>query len=167
METNKPKQQGGAPKASTQDVLGSDPGASQIDPRWQKHYRTLNSLRQSLLSRRKDLLDQAAEEVTPALHTMADLGTDQYDADLALGMASSEQEILYEIDEALNRIRNGTYGVCQQTGKPIDPERLEAIPWTRFSAGAERKLEEEGQIHLARLGRREEVPKVTPPQPEE
>lgn len=91
---------------------------------------------------------------------MADAGTDTFDRDFALGMLSSEQDALYEIDEALNRIREGTYGMCGLTGKPIEPARLEAIPWTRFSAAAEKQLEREGVLKKARLGPRETVAKT-------
>jgi RNA polymerase-binding transcription factor DksA len=72
-------------------------------------------------------------------------------------MLSSEQDALYEIDEALNRIRDGRYGKCELTGKRIEAPRLEAIPWTRFSAAAERQLEREGALKRARLGPRETV----------
>ncbi len=75
-------------------------------------------------------------------------------------MLSSEQNAVYEIDEALDRIRNGSYGVCELTGRKIEPQRLEAIPWTRFSAEAERQLEKEGGVPRARLGEREAVPRV-------
>ena len=45
---------------------------------------------------------------------------------------------LYEIEQALARIENGTYGICDETEEPIEPERLRAIPWTRLSIeGAE------------------------------
>lgn len=91
---------------------------------------------------------------------MADAGTDTFDRDFALGMLSSEQDALYEIDEALNRIRDGTYGKCELTGKPIEPARLDAIPWTRFSAAAEKQLEREGALKRVRLGPRETVAKA-------
>ncbi len=92
---------------------------------------------------------------------MADAGTDTYDRDWALGMLSSEQDAVYEIDQAIDRIRNGTYGICEMTGKPIEPGRLEAIPWTRFSLEAERELEQNGAAHRTRLGERGSVTAVT------
>ena len=75
---------------------------------------------------------------------MADAGTDSFDRDLTLGLASFEQEALYEVDAALQRIDDGTYGVCELTGRAIPWKRLEAIPWTRFSIEAEVKLETRG-----------------------
>ncbi len=88
---------------------------------------------------------------------MADAGTDNYDQDFALSMASSEQDALYEIEEAMRRIKVGTYGICEVTGKPIEPARLAAIPWTKFSAQAERELEQGGQIERRHLGERTAV----------
>ena len=63
---------------------------------------------------------------------MADLGTDNYDQEFTLGLMDSERKILHEIDDALGRIENGTYGICEGTNKPIPKQRLKAIPWTRY-----------------------------------
>lgn len=92
---------------------------------------------------------------------MADAGTDTYDRDFALGVLSLEQDAVYQIEQAMDRIRNGTYGVCELTGKKIEEERLSAIPWTRFSAAAERQLETEGKRKRARLGEREPVARIS------
>ena len=98
---------------------------------------------------------------------MADAGTDAYDRDFALGMLSTEADALNEIDHAIDRIRNGTYGICELTGKRIENERLDAIPWTRFSITAEKQLEREGQVKRAGLGPRETVRKTAPQAAEE
>jgi RNA polymerase-binding transcription factor DksA len=93
---------------------------------------------------------------------MADAGTDQYDRDFALGLLSSEQDALYQVEQAMDRVRNGTYGICELTGKRIEAERLEAIPWTRFSLAAEAQLEKAGLRRRARLGDRQTVGRITP-----
>lgn len=93
---------------------------------------------------------------------MADAGTDNFDRDLALGMLSNEQDALYQIEQALDRIRNGTYGICEVTGKSIEPDRLEAVPWTRFSKAAGERVEREGGLRTARLGERDTVAKTEP-----
>jgi RNA polymerase-binding transcription factor DksA len=77
-------------------------------------------------------------------------------------MISSEQNALYEIEQALNRMKTGTYGTCELTGKPIPLERLNAIPWTRFTAEAERKLEKRGELARAKLGDRERILRSAP-----
>ena len=86
--------------------------------------------------------------------------TDAYDRDLALGMLTSEQDALYQVEQALDRIRQGTYGRCELTGRPIQKARLEAIPWARFSTAAERELEVEGMRRRASLGERAAVAKA-------
>lgn len=114
-------------------------------------------MRDYLLERKSDLVKDATEEQPAFSLHMADAGTDSFDRDFALSRISSEQDAVYEIDEALMRIRRGTYGVCELSGKPIERARLEAIPWTRFSADAEKQLEREGAIRRAKLAPREAV----------
>ena len=72
---------------------------------------------------------------------MADVGTDTFDQDLALGMAETERKLLEEIFAALQRIKDKTYGVCMMTGKPIPKARLQAKPWARYTIDAARKVE--------------------------
>ncbi len=72
---------------------------------------------------------------------MADAGTDTFDRDFALSLVSSEQEALSEIEAAIKRIRDGTYGICEITAKPISKERLLAVPFTRYSAEAQKQIE--------------------------
>jgi len=76
----------------------------------------------------------------------ADLGTDNYEQEFTLGLLESERQMLGEIDEALERIRNGTYGICQGTGKPITKARLRARPWAKYSIEYARMVEQ-GLVH--------------------
>lgn len=71
----------------------------------------------------------------------ADAGSDAYDRDFALSLLGKEQDALYEINEALKRIETGTYGLCEGTGVKIPEERLEAMPFARFSVAYQEKLE--------------------------
>ncbi len=75
-----------------------------------------------------------------SLH-MADQGTDNYDREFALNLVSSEQDILYEIDEAIRRIDSGKYGICELTGEPIERARLKVIPYARYSVAAQSEME--------------------------
>jgi RNA polymerase-binding transcription factor DksA len=95
-----------------------------IDPKWRKYLDRLVELRDYLLRHRSDVTQAALEEQPQFGTHMADAGTDHFDRDFALGMLSSEQDAMYEIEEALNRIRNGNYGVCELTGKRIPEARL-------------------------------------------
>jgi DnaK suppressor protein len=63
---------------------------------------------------------------------MADSGSDNYEIDNVLGLMDSERKILNEIDLALDRIENNTYGICELNGEPIPKTRLQAIPWARY-----------------------------------
>ncbi|HBQ38193.1 MAG TPA: hypothetical protein DD714_04205, partial [Candidatus Omnitrophica bacterium] len=59
----------------------------------------------------------------------ADMSSDTYERELSANIASSEQEVLYQIDEALKRLDEGTYGTCQECSKPISLSRLRAVPY--------------------------------------
>jgi RNA polymerase-binding protein DksA len=59
---------------------------------------------------------------------MADVASDTYDRDFSVGLATEEQKLLYAIDEALKRVRDGTFGYCVECGKKISKERLLAVP---------------------------------------
>jgi len=74
--------------------------------------------------------DASGELSGYSLH-MADAGTDNFDREFALSLVSSEQEGLYEIEEALKRLEDGRYGVCDMCEKLIMKERLEAVPFAR------------------------------------
>ena len=75
----------------------------------------------------------------------ADAGSDAYDRDFALSLLGKEQDALYEINEAIKRIDNGTYGICEGTGEKIMEERLEAMPFARYGIKWQEKIEREGR----------------------
>jgi RNA polymerase-binding transcription factor DksA len=120
--------------------------------RWKKQREKLLRLREELAERVRQLASEACEETPGYSMHMADAATDNFDRDIVLGPASFEQEVLYEIDAALKRIEEGTYGICELTGRPIPWNRLEAIPWARFSVGAEKTLEGSIHPHIGALG---------------
>jgi RNA polymerase-binding transcription factor DksA len=127
-------------------------GQAQIRPEWAKYYNTLLDLRERLLNQMSGLAKESAEQLaTYSLH-MADSGTDNFDRDFALSLLSSDQDAIYEIEEALKRIERNTYGICELTGKHIPKARLDAIPWTRFTVEAQAQLEREGALRQRRLG---------------
>ena len=98
------------------------------------------------------LAKESAEEMASYSLHMADSGTDNFDRDFALSLLSSDQDAIYEIEEALKRIEKGTYGVCELTGKNIPKARLDAIPWTRFTVEAQAQLERDGALRSRKLG---------------
>ena len=113
------------------------------------------------------LAKESAEELPGYSLHMADSGTDNFDRDFALSLLSSDQDALYEVEEALTRIEKNTYGVCELTGKSIPKARLQAIPWARFTVEAQAQLEKEGALRQRRLGALGTVDSTAPADTEE
>ncbi len=127
-------------------------GEVKIKPQWEPFYRRLVDLRDQLTRQMDGLAKESAQEMPGYSLHMADSGTDNFDRDFALSLLSSDQDAVYEIEEALKRIEKNTYGICELTGKPIPRKRLEAIPWTRFTVEAQAQLERDGALRQRRLG---------------
>ena len=123
-----------------------------IRSEWAKYHRNLLDLRDRLLHQMSGLAKESAQEMASYSLHMADSGTDNFDRDFALSLLSSDQDAIYEIEEALKRIEKDTYGICELTGKTIPKTRLTAIPWTRFTVEAQAQLEREGALRQRRLG---------------
>lgn len=84
--------------------------------------------------------DSAGDLSSHSFH-MADQGTDNFDREFAANLLSSEQDVLYEIDEALRRIDQGSYGICEMSGKPIEKERLKFLPFARYCVAVQSEME--------------------------
>lgn len=156
--------------SSTSDILGGLGATAKkpvIKAKWLRHYRHLLGLRDQLLAQTGKLAREATEGTPSYSMHMADAGTDSFDRDFALSMLSSDQDALYEIEQAIKRIESGTYGVCELTGKPIPESRLEAIPWTRFSATAQAQLERDGLLKRRQLSAFSSLPAAEPAETEE
>lgn len=127
-------------------------GHPKIKTEWKGYYATLLDLRERLLNQMNGLAKESAEEMASYSLHMADSGTDNFDRDFALSLLSSDQDAIYEIEEALKRIERNTYGICELTQRPIPKARLDAIPWTRFTVEAQAQLEREGALRQRKLG---------------
>jgi RNA polymerase-binding transcription factor DksA len=86
--------------------------------------------------------DASGELSGYSLH-MADAGTDNFDREFALSLVSNEQEALYEIEEALKRLDQNTYGICGNCEKPIMKARLEAVPFARLCVNCQSTVEKD------------------------
>lgn len=115
-----------------------------------EHYKALlveklNELTGDVGSIESEALKGSRSDATGDLSSMpihmADLGTDNFEQEFALGLMDSERKIVREIIAALRRIQNETYGICEGTGKPIPKVRLEANPWARYCVEYAAKLE--------------------------
>jgi RNA polymerase-binding transcription factor DksA len=83
------------------------------------------------------------------MHT-ADAGSDAYDRDFALSLLSQERDSLFEIDAALKKIKDGNYGSCEISGKPIPHNRLEALPFARYTVECQAELEKTNRLTRVR-----------------
>ncbi len=83
----------------------------------------------------------ASESLTVADETPAEDRTDDFDREFALNVAGTVQDALFEIDEALRRIMDGRYGICEISGKAIEKERLKALPYARYCVAIQADME--------------------------
>jgi DnaK suppressor protein len=115
--------------------------------------RDLEFFRELLLGKRRELVGDMHSMEAEALRStsgsnlsnlpmhMADMGTDNYEQEFTLGLVEKDRQLLREINLALKKLAEGTYGICEGTGKPITRARLEAKPWARYSIEYTIKLE--------------------------
>ncbi len=153
------------PKAGTRAAAASLPGApaEAAKPR-RLGKRDLARFHKLLLDLRDRLVDgitflagenlnhsqrEASGDLSNYGIHMADQGTDNFDREFALNLVSTEQDALYEIDEAIQRIDAGTYGICEMTGRPIERARLEVIPYARYCLEAQQQVEKRGGRYRA------------------
>ena len=74
---------------------------------------------------------------------MADMASDSYDRELSLNIAGEEQEIIYEIDDALKRMEEGKFGLCMSCDKKIPQKRLNAVPYAKYCIQCKSKEEKD------------------------
>lgn len=129
-------------KASNGSVAKPEP--VKLTPFLEKQRQRLLTLKDTLLDSMngvaRDSLRTEGEASAFGMH-QADAGSDAYDRDFALSLLSQEQDSLYEIDQALKRLEQGGYGVCEMSNKPIPKARLEALPFTRFTVECQAEIE--------------------------
>lgn len=117
--------------------------------------RDLRHFRELLLAKRRQLLGDMETMENEALRTetsnlshlpvhMADMGTDNYEQEFTLSLVDRDRQMVDEIDLALKKIDEKTYGICEGTGQMIARERLEAKPWARYSIEYARHLQRPG-----------------------
>lgn len=118
--------------------------------------KELNHYKKLLIIKRAELVGDLSAMEAEALRSnvgnishmpihMADIGSDAYEQDFMLGLAEAERKQIREIDDALQRIEDKTYGICQLTGEPIPTARLDAKPWARYTIEAARIMESQQQ----------------------
>ena len=83
----------------------------------------------------------AAGDISGYTYHMADIATDTYDREFSLSLASNERQALYELEDALKKIEEGTFGICEECKILISRTRLRAVPYTRLCLKCQEKKE--------------------------
>ncbi|MBO6102250.1 MAG: TraR/DksA C4-type zinc finger protein [Opitutales bacterium] len=146
--------------ASISDILGFNPivqnkselEEKDVPAKWKKYYRLLIEMRARFEGSPSEKIESVSanngglshENSTQGMDA-ADIGSKSFERDMAFSLLSSEQNIISEVNAALERIRNGTYGRCEITGKPIPESRLMAIPFARCTVDGQRQKEIENK----------------------
>lgn len=119
--------------------------------------RDLDFFRDLLLQKRRELVGdmshmerEALRENNASINSVpvdpTDQGTDAYEQEFTLGLVEKDRTLLREINDAMAKLQNGTYGICEGTGNPIGRPRLEAQPWARHSIEFARILEKRKMV---------------------
>jgi DnaK suppressor protein len=111
--------------------------------------KKLKSLKDQLIRRKSEILDafnknksygkEADEE---GAQDIADKATNSYTKEFLFSLSNSEREMLHEVDEALQRMEGGRFGVCAACEAAIERKRIEAVPWTRHCLRCQEKMEQ-------------------------
>lgn len=132
-----------APKPSTTSKGSHSPAF--IDKQRQRLLDLRDTLVDSMSGMTRDTIRNAPEgsEASGSGQHQGDAGSDAYDRDFALSVLAKEQDALYEIEQALRRIKAGTYGLCEISELKIPIARLEAIPFARLTVECQAQWEKE------------------------
>ena len=141
------------------NITVSNEVATNLKPRKNQaglSYKELDHFRDLLLEKRHEIVGDMSSMEREALRSggpsnlstlpmhMADMGTDNYEQEFTLGLVEKDRNLLREINRALAKIQNGSYGICEGTAKPIAKARLEAQPWAKFGIEHARQIERGG-----------------------
>jgi len=114
--------------------------------------KQLDEYKLILLNKRAELVgdvehleDEALRSNTGETQTAsnaAEFGTKSFEQGLNLDLAAADRQLIHEIDDALTRIKERTYGLCIESHEPIKKERLEELPWAKYSIASAIKIEQ-------------------------
>jgi len=118
--------------------------------------KELAEFKKIILKRKDEILDEikhisedtlkksqkeASGDISGYTYHMADVATDNYDREFSLGLASNGRRIFYELDDALKKIEDSTFGICEDCKSLIAKNRLKAVPYARLCVKCQEKRE--------------------------
>lgn len=108
-----------------------------------KYKERLEEQRRQILSSLQGASEKAkvTESTRGYSQHQADQGTDDFDRTVSLELSSRDYDLLKQVDRALEKIEEGTYGICDLSNKPIPKKRLDAIPHANMTVEAQEKVE--------------------------
>ena len=116
----------------------------------------LSGFKKLILKRKQEILDdikhisddtlkkspkEASGDISGYTYHMADVATDTYDREFSLSLASNERDLLYELEDALKKIEEGTFGICEECKILITRIRLKAVPYARLCVKCQERKE--------------------------
>lgn len=105
----------------------------------------LNEIRSGFDDLNKESESENVGELSSSDQHMADLGSETFEREKDLSILEQVEAELADVEHALRRLDDGTYGVCEACGRPIDEARLEALPAARFCLDDQSKAEQEAR----------------------
>jgi RNA polymerase-binding transcription factor DksA len=133
---------------------GKKPATALTKEEIAKYKKQLEAMRIELLKEYKKLSGAAKDDTgndaseghgSYSMH-LADAASDSHDRSMSLDLASNEMEIVSEIEHALHKIEEGSYGICEGSGKAISKARLDAVPYVRFTREHQEEMEKRGEF---------------------
>jgi len=111
----------------------------------------IKKYQQLLLDKKHELMTSVSEEeregrdaVTIEAKDYGDMATEAYGQEMSFAISDAGRRALKEIEDALLRIRDGSFGNCEKCNKPIDEARLEAVPHARMCLSCQESTEKDG-----------------------
>lgn len=114
----------------------------------------LAAFKKLILKKKEDIIDHIREiseetvkksqkdasgDISSYTYHMADVATDNYDREFSMGRVSEDREFLFELDDALKRIEDGSFGICEDCGALVSKTRLKAVPSARLCIKCQEK----------------------------
>ncbi|HBL24992.1 MAG TPA: molecular chaperone DnaK [Deltaproteobacteria bacterium] len=106
--------------------------------------KRLLKMRENILNKAKKLKEDSYNLGTDGIQDMADAASNTYNADILMSISDNDLTLLKDIDNSLDKLSKGTYGICEECEEKISEKRLEANPVARYCITCKRQMEEKG-----------------------
>jgi DnaK suppressor protein len=147
------KKKGGVKASAASKKTAAKKAAPRTARKGQKKASLNDIIREKLLSEKNRILSDVSAKIRQEssqeqreIGDIYDIASDERERELSLMLGDRERKKLAEIDLALERINEGTYGVCEECGEPVGEKRLEVLPFTRVCVDCQSRIEREQRI---------------------